>query len=181
MANRPPAFLTVTGRISRSLLIAVAGALLVAAVGCGGGGEAPTPDIEDLPVEEFLVANVSTDKPSYEPGQPVTFTLVLENRASQSLTLDFATCQRYDFFVLLRSDIAWQWSADETFCQTAGEETLDAGDKLTYSETWDQLDSAGQQVPAGSYLVRGAIQGCIPERNCTPSDTTLFDIAEPTG
>ena len=165
--------------MSRALLTLAAGILLAALAACNDDG-APAAPPETPTLDSILVTFISTDQPSYAPGQPIHFTVALENRGTEPLVIAFPICQRYDFFVVEGSELVWQWSADQAFCLETGEERLEPGETLTYSETWDQLAEDGTDVEPGKYRVRGAIEGCPPgEDRCTLSDTRTFEILAP--
>jgi len=70
-------------------------------------------------------------------GDTVSFDLTVANAGDTSVTLSFATSQRYDFVVLDASGAeAWRWSADRMFAQALSEEAVSAGGVLEYHETW---------------------------------------------
>ena len=103
-----------------------------------------------------VTATVTTDRQSYSVGETVRFTLTVTNTGSSPVTVILPSGQRYDFVVRSSGGAeVWRWSYGRAFTLIYGEQTLDPGQTLTYSETWDQRNNNGQQVPAGQYRVTG--------------------------
>jgi hypothetical protein len=90
------------------------------------------------------------------------------NPASQPVTLQFPTGQRYDFTVLDgQGREVWRWSSDMMFTQAFGTEVLAPGKGLQYRAVWP---SSGR---SGSYVAVGRITS--PERRL--EQRTEFEIA----
>ncbi len=87
-------------------------------------------------------------------GEPVALLLVLT--ASEPVTLQFNSGQRFDFIVTKGAEEVWRWSADQFFTQALGEESLSAGDALRYQAQWTPAEE-------GSYRVVGMITASNPE------------------
>lgn len=69
------------------------------------------------------------------PRGPVTAVLGLRNGSDTAITLRFATAQRYDFSVIdSAGTVVWRWSANRTFAQAAGEQTVPPGWEVNYEE-----------------------------------------------
>lgn len=87
-----------------------------------------------------LATEIMTDKTAYAPGEPVAITLLLTNRGTSPVTLNFpSSCEA--FFSVLNM-----------FTQR----TVEPGQTVTYSFEWDQVNDSGQQVPApADYRIRG--------------------------
>ncbi|HYJ78882.1 MAG TPA: BsuPI-related putative proteinase inhibitor [Longimicrobiaceae bacterium] len=66
----------------------------------------------------------------------VRFSLAVTNVAAGPVTLEFPTAQRYDFAVRDGARELWRWSADRSFAQAAGSETLAPGETRSYTEVW---------------------------------------------
>lgn len=106
-----------------------------------------------------VVATVAVDHGDgapYQLGEPVRFTLAVTNTGPTPAILTLPSGQRYDFLVH-SSDGAevWRWSRGKAFPLLYGQMVLAPGETLTYSETWDQRDTEGRQVAAGTYTVTG--------------------------
>jgi hypothetical protein len=79
---------------------------------------------------------VSTDRPTYHPGDSVSVGLTVLNPGGPPATLRFATGQRYD--VELRDEAARplrRWSEGRMFTQMMGQERLEPDDSLAYRVT----------------------------------------------
>jgi hypothetical protein len=128
-----------------------------------------------------LAASVSVDKATYEPGEQVRLTLVIKNVSTETKRLSFRDGQRYEFVVTDGEGYeVWRWSADKFFIQVLGEEIIDTGQLLAYSERWNQQDEAGNQVPAGAYAVLGFTVGCLAGTDiCDIDSTASFNIRDP--
>ena len=185
--------------------LALAAALLLLAA-CAGGSEQPptatqgptgspvasaTPSAAPpLPAECIaspgsfgvgLISDLRLDegRRQFSPGQPIAITLLLTNCVASDSRLFYPTSQRYDFIVKgAQGAEVWRWSTDQVFAQARGEVTIRSGERVTYSETWDQRDRAGQQVPSGRYEVFGFSVGCASETamDCHFGPGILFEI-----
>jgi hypothetical protein len=94
-------------------------------------------------------------------GHPIEITLLLADCSKNDDVLHFPTTQRYDFIINDPNGVeVWRSSDGKSFGQVEGTETLQPGQKATYTETWDQKDRAGNQVPAGLYKVSAFSVGC---------------------
>jgi hypothetical protein len=105
----------------------------------------------------------------FAAGTPVEITLVLADCAKNDSVLYFPTAQRYHFTVADSNGVElWSSSDGKSYDQTVGTETLHRGRTATYTETWDQKDRSGNQVPAGQYKVSAFSVGCIatPRSGC---------------
>ena len=122
----------------------MAAAAVVVSAGCGGhavqradGGTGSPPElgsslnvrvVEDTVVLELHVTNVTTGP----------------------IALEFMTTQRYDFQVSTRTgESVWSWSADRSFGEAVGRETLQPGDSQRYTTTWWSGGREGDFVATG--------------------------------
>jgi hypothetical protein len=96
---------------------------------------------------------IKADRSSYASGEALRFTLTVENRGSQPVTLTFRTAQRFDVRI---HDAAgrevWRWSADRMFGQAIGEERLEPGAR----RSWDVI--VRDALPGGSYKVVASLE-----------------------
>ena len=91
-------------------------------------------------------------------------TLLLKNCGDNPTHLFYPDSRRYEFVVEDEGDQeVWRWSLGQTFAQALGEETIEPGESVTYTEVWDQRDQAGQPVPPGRYQIFGFGVGCAVE------------------
>jgi hypothetical protein len=97
----------------------------------------------------------------YTVGQAIDITLLLANCGNNDAVLHFPTTQRYDFIITDPNGVEdWRSSDGKSFGQVEGTETLQPGQTATYTETWNQKDRTGTQVPAGQYKVSAFSVGC---------------------
>jgi len=184
----------------------VLGALLGLAACNGDGGDSvatPTPEVTPTPdltptvvppsaelcpvidgeVQQAVVALLELGKLSYEQGEPIEMTLRLVNCASQPITRSFPDAQRYDFAAKTQDgNEVWRWSSGIDFAQVLGEETYQPSEQLTFTETWDQLDSEGQplELEPGQYELTTESTGCDESlQNCGPRAALFIEITAP--
>lgn len=110
---------------------------------------------------------IRTDKEKYQAGQPVTITLILCNDTATEQEYEFPTSQQYDIMIEQGGNTVWTWSEGRFFMQAFTTLTLKPSECKMFTEQWDQVDSTGQQVPAGTYTVRGIIAGTTLEATGT--------------
>ena len=123
---------------------------LLAVLACSRQDAAP-PVAGNVVTDSTLAATLTTDRPAYAPGDPITLRLVLRNASAAPQTLEFSSAQRYDFAIEDTRAPVWRWSASQMFAQVLGEETVAAGDSLAYSEQFKG------ELPAGPYRAVGTI------------------------
>lgn len=127
--------------------------MALAASACGGERPGETTragkDVTDL---AGLAVSVTVAKPVYAVGEPIRLTLRVRNPTDAPVRLRFATGQRYDFVIQSAAgDEHWRWSADRSFTQALGEQTVPPAWELDYNETF-----VGR-LAAGTYRVRGLL------------------------
>lgn len=99
---------------------------------------------------EDVELTVDTDRESYAPGDTVEVTLVVRNRGEGTVSLAFRTSQRYDVRIEDGSaDEVWRWSADRGFLQVLGDETLEAGEELRWTERFTGALEPGEYTAVG--------------------------------
>jgi len=77
------------------------------------------------------------------------------------MTLYYRTSQRYDLAVIdSQGQEVWRWSRNRAFAQVTEEVPLGANEVRSFSETWDQRDNDGQQVPPGNYRIVAESSHC---------------------
>lgn len=94
------------------------------------------------------------DAATSQVDEPVELLLVVS--ASEPVTLQFSSGQRFDFVVSKDGEEVWRWSGDQFFTQALGEESLGAGDELRYEAQWTPMEE-------GSYEVLGLVTATNPE------------------
>jgi len=131
----------------------------------------PTPDIQGASCRTIGPLNVclKTDKRSYYQGEQVQIALDVTSLESVS-GWHQTTCQ-YDFGVESQSlKEVWRYLYQRACGDVAWRFTLGAGQTLTYTATWNQVDDSGNQVPPGDYLAWGQGMFCLDEPSsvCDP-------------
>lgn len=130
-----------------------------------------------------LSASVTTDRPAYASGTPVTFTLTLTNPTDAPLTT-FAAGMLLPVFSVRTAvgEIVWLYPPTP-YPGTFGSCTFAPGAAVTRSIMWNQRRSVGAPpsdrlaVAPGSYTVRG---GLLNESASAAEATFAIQAAEPT-
>ncbi|MFB6103644.1 MAG: BsuPI-related putative proteinase inhibitor [Halobacteriaceae archaeon] len=81
----------------------------------------------------------------------VTFTVTVTNTGATPRTLTFPTGQLADVAVTDDDTTVWRWSEGRMFTQAIREETIDPGDSLAMTATWER-------PAAGTYTVEATIE-----------------------
>lgn len=117
-------------------------------------------------------------------GQPVEGTLAVINCGDNDATLHYSTSQRSFMVVSDEADQEiWRSDQDEVFEQATGQVVIEPGGLETYSATWDQTNTAGEQVPPGTYKATYFSLGCGQEgagTDCRFADIDFLQILEAT-
>jgi hypothetical protein len=101
------------------------------------------------------------DKTNYDPGQPIEMTFTIANCGDVETTLTFPTTERYVFNALdAAGNKVWSTEDGKVFNEIQGTEKIGVNKTIVYTETWDQKDSNGQQVPDGQYKIQAFSVGC---------------------
>ena len=105
-----------------------------------------------------LTVRLTTNKATYEAGEPIQLQLFLENQDSASMTLEFSSSQRYDFEIRDAEDeVVWRWSDEMGFAQMLGSEIVEPGGQLHYEEEFTMT------LDAGIYRVIGYVKSRVVE------------------
>ena len=100
-----------------------------------------------------LVAELATDRVSYEVGDSVYVRYRLVNSGESSVHLFFPSGQRYDLAVDGSEGRVWTWSETRDYVQVTGEADLPPGDTYEFSE---QFPVSSRWASNGdSYLMTG--------------------------
>lgn len=91
-------------------------------------------------VPAFTVS-LATDKPAYQPGQPIRIAFEVTSRGDKAVRLDFSNAQRFDVTIADEAGReVWRWSAGRMFAQMLGQEILGAEMRhLTYEPTFTDV------------------------------------------
>ena len=94
----------------------------------------------------YLAAEASTDKLSYQPGETVNIHMVWQNVSPGNLTIN-------EFPPILSLMQKSSGQPVYTFAAGTNSITLAPRQKADYTLTWDQLDSQGRRAAPGSYYL----------------------------
>jgi hypothetical protein len=132
--------------------------LLPAAIAAGAGAGEPGRAGAELghAARPGLRLALSSDRPAYAAGQPVTLTLVVENAGPAPVVVTAPSGQLYDFAVRKGDRDVWRWSADRAFPMQLTEWTLAPGERRVFSETW--RPAPGTPAP-GDYTAEATLAG----------------------
>lgn len=82
-----------------------------------------------------LLMILSTEKPSYKPGEIISLSLMKINLSNETIQLNYNSSQRYDFKLSSSSGrTAWRWSDDKSFTQVLGKISISPGQVIRYTE-----------------------------------------------
>ena len=105
---------------------------VVAAIGCSGN-QASSNNETNAPIQEagsVLASSLQVEVLDND----VRLVFHITNTSNQPVELEFSSGQRYDFAVRNATGVVWRWSADRSFMQMLGTETIPAGGSLKYEE-----------------------------------------------
>ncbi len=130
---------------------------------------------------EELTVSVATNKTSYVPVENVIMSITLTNTTGSDIVIEAPTAQQYDLIVKKDGQKVWQWSDGRTFAQTATILTILANQSVSFNETWNQNDTAGQAAGVGTYTVEGSVVGHAANGSATPAvpAAVTFAVAQP--
>ncbi len=121
-----------------------------------------------------LTAELDLGAGKFALGEPISITMTLKNCGDNVVQLYYPDGERYDFFAQNESGVeVWRWSDGKTFEQSLGELQMAVEEEVVYTETWDQSDSKGKQVPPGRYKIFAFSVGCVEP---TASDCTFGPV-----
>jgi hypothetical protein len=117
--------------------------LLIAAAACSG--KQPQDDVANgnSGVNQQTGSPLASSVEVEVRGDTVRVGLHVTNPTDRPVALEFTSGQRYDFAIRSAAGAdLWRWSADKSFMQALGTETLAPGASLRYTESWT---SGGQR------------------------------------
>ena len=132
----------------RPLPILVILAALAAGCGSDGGGDdnsAAGSESRSPKQKQGLSLSVSFDEP-LRTGQPVTWTLEVENGGPEAATLVFRSGKDGDVSLLRDGREAYRWSSTRYFSQAMREERLEPGERKKFP-----LEEKAFSAEAGDY------------------------------
>ncbi len=124
---------------------ALFGLALLPVLSIGLAGSWPTLGSDPRDAPAFTIS-LATDKPAYQPGQPIRITFEVVNRGDKTVRLDFSNAQRFDVAIEnAGGNQVWRWSAGRMFAQMLGQEILGPERRsLTYEAMFSGTLSPGR-------------------------------------
>jgi len=110
---------------------------------------------------------IDTGADRFRRGEAVPLKLIASDLQDHAITLPFRTTQRYDFQVLQNGRLLWNWAYHKRFTRSVEPLIVGPGEKVTFSEAWDQLGNDGKPVPPGTYTVRAFIAAAADRKPLT--------------
>lgn len=116
---------------------------------------------EDAQRGTITTLDFNDETGTYDPGDSIEITFTIVNCGDNDITLSYPTTQRY---VITAKDPqgndVWSSADGQVFNQVEGQEVIQPNKTIVYTETWDQKDSDGQQVPDAEYKISAFSIGC---------------------
>lgn len=142
---------------------ALFGFALLAVLSIGFAASWPTlgSDLQGVPA---FTVSLATDKPAYQPGQPIRITFEVTNRGDKTVRLAFSSAQRFDVVIEnAGGNQVWRWSAGRMFAQMLGQEILGPERRsLTYEATFTGALSPGPyRIKAWLTEATGAVSATL--------------------
>ena len=125
----------------------------------------------ESPSQAFLAAiSYSLEVPSQVAyGKTVQMKLTLRNIGDEPTQFYMGGIPAHDFVVATADgENIWRWQCGQIILQPLVGKTLEPGEELELVGQWEQVDHRGEPVPAGTYLIRGALMMELPENLVTP-------------
>jgi hypothetical protein len=141
--------------IAAGIMVACLGASFVS---CSSGGGDDGSGIGPSFVTTLAIRDSSgTPTTTFDAGEPIELRLSVRNRLVTPAIVQFPSGRQSDFVVVSAGNVIWKWSDGKAFTLAPTELEFAANETKTFTVTWDQTDSDGQQVPAGDYEARGVL------------------------
>lgn len=130
------------------------------------------PQPPGLPQSPALALELQASRTALPPGGETELALTVTNQSGHPVKLDFRSGQTYDLVISREGEEVWRWSYDRFFTQALRSITMEPGESMSFQETWEGRDNAGNTVPPGEYETVG-ILATIPERRAEPLRITV--------
>ena len=142
-----------TRRTTLRATLGLATFALFALAGCGGGDGSVTPPALTSVTRSAsnLELIVSLPKSTFARGEGVPFTMTVKNVSTQTLQVDYNSPSA-DPLIKQGTGIVWNSMSG---VPSPRDTQLTPGQVLTFTGTWNQVDSSNAQVPAGNYTFQG--------------------------
>ncbi len=140
-------------------------------VGCPTGALWRLDNMGRTPSKKFLRAiDYSVEAASTAPyGDTVFLKLKLRNTSYKPIRFFTGGRPPHDFIITTADgEEVWNWQCARVRQLPLDGRKLLPGEKLEFVGEWEQVNSRGEPVPAGDYLIRGVLNMESPERLVTP-------------
>lgn len=122
--------------------------------GAGNDGAPEIPIVAPSPQPTPAVLRVSarSTKQKWKVGTPVQLEIEVKNLSKRPVTLQFSSGQSFNFSATRAGETepAWNWAMDKMFITVMRSQTLNAGQSLKFSATWEN-------AAPGRYSVTGTL------------------------
>jgi hypothetical protein len=109
----------------------------------------------------------------------VKLNFFLHNISEQDLKIYFGSGQKYDIYIFNQNgEEVYRWSHDKDFISAIIDMDFKKGEKLSFSEVWDYVDSDGSKVLPGRYTIKVKMLARLENIKSINTDelTTVKDI-----
>ncbi len=113
--------------------------------------------------QQGTITTLDFDKENgvYDSGDSIEITLTIINCGDNNIELSYSTAQRYEMSAQDENgNEVWNSADDQSYDQVEGQEIIEPNETVVYTDTWDQTDRDGQQVPDGQYKISAFSIGC---------------------
>lgn len=83
-----------------------------------------------------LEVSLSLERPVVALGEPVTFTVRIRNLSRETVTVPFATSQRFDLVIASDAGEVTRWSSGRVFAQVFRQESWLPGETIAHTDSW---------------------------------------------
>lgn len=106
---------------------------------------------------KVVFQSVAADRPTYNPGEPITFVYTITNSGNSIMTFNFRTGKQYDIWVTYQGAELYRLSRGKMYTQALGKLVLLPGASKQFTTVWDARKS-GLILQRGSYTVHAQLQ-----------------------
>jgi hypothetical protein len=112
-----------------------------------------------------LQFSLGMPKLNYREGEPVALEMTVTNTSTEAVTLHFEQEREYDFaverdlnlFFLTVPMSVWSYSASHPTAHVPHQRVLNPRQRLIYRSEWPQINSQGDAVGSGRYVIFGTV------------------------
>ena len=121
-----------------------------------------------------ITFTLKTDKKVYHAGEKIRLTMTVRNTSKQTQPMTFGSGQSFDVIAYgANGTPVWQWARGLFFTMSVREESLGAGQTLTYAEVWDGKDKDGKTLAPGVYKLEAKLKRIEQKLTSAPVFVTI--------